>query len=125
MFEILFEMLGQIFAELIGEVIIRGLDKATGGKFGLKKSFAIYLLVAILGFAAGHVSLQFYGAVIKTRSLQIANLIVMPLVVGTMMHYLGRLKESRGRKAMVLDKFLGGYLFALTFALARFFLANG
>jgi hypothetical protein len=53
-----------------------------------------------------------------------ANLAVSPLLVGLLMGFLGRIRSRRNLDRIPLDTFTFGYLFALCFALARFFLAR-
>lgn len=124
LFEIVIEFVLQVVVEFFGEVVLKGLDRLTGGRFRLRSLFWIYVLTVGLGFALGFGSLHVCGPLIMDLRLRIANLILTPLVVAGAMHAIGRLKERRGRTLTTLDKFLGAYLFALSFALARFAFAG-
>jgi hypothetical protein len=123
-FEILFELIGQVLFELLGELLAAGFKRLFGSRFEFKSNFPVYILIAILGFTFGFISLHIYAQVIKIRIWRIANLVLTPIFMGFILHYIGQFKKARGKNLLVLDRFLGGYLFALAFAIARFSLAK-
>jgi hypothetical protein len=54
--------------------------------------------------------------------LRVANLIVTPVVAGWLMVELGRRRLRRNQPTVMQYRFLYGYLFALAFALTRFYI---
>jgi formate hydrogenlyase subunit 4 len=68
--------------------------------------------------------LAFPSHFVKNLSLQLANLAVTPIVVGACSATFGRLKSQLGLPMLRVEQFWFAYVFALSFALARFVWAN-
>ncbi|MCX6119408.1 MAG: hypothetical protein NT027_17865 [Proteobacteria bacterium] len=81
-----------------------------------------YLFIAAVGFILGASSYKFFKPMIENESLQIANLVLMPIGIGLLTHLIGQYKRRRGTRDISFNRFISGYLFALSFALSRFFL---
>lgn len=118
--EFIAEVVLQIVFELVAEVLVAVVDRLTGGRLRLNKKTLTYVFLIGFGFILGCGSLELYGIVIKSRGLQIANLIVTPILAGLLMQLIGNVKAKKGKPGLVLDRFWHGYLFALFFALGRF-----
>jgi hypothetical protein len=75
----------------------------------------------LLGGVLGGVSLVVFPHKFAVPAwLQIANIVVSPIVVGVAMVWVGRWRAQRNEQAIFLYKFWFGFAFALTFALVRF-----
>ena len=118
------EFLGQLIAELAVELSFRRVLKA----LGIKKlphpilSALGYICLAVL--MAG-ISLSIYrDHLIRNNTLQIINLSLTPLLAGFLMAMNRRRLEGKDLNPIRLDSFWYGYLFALTFAMTRYFYAT-
>jgi hypothetical protein len=79
----------------------------------------------ILGAVAGGISLLIHAEhFTKSMEMRIAVLGLVPFAVGGVMAWLGSWRARRGQDLIRLDKFMYGYLFALSVALVRFFFAE-
>jgi len=122
-FFFLLELVGQVFFELFAELGLRSIGNALG--FSKPKnrylSFLGYIIIASLGAMVS--ILIFKEHFIKNEAMRIANLILTPIVLGIIMKYRGKKLELNNVSSIRLDSFWYGYVFALTFALVRFFYA--
>ena len=74
----------------------------------------------LLGGALGGVSLVFFPHKFAVPVwLQIANIVLSPIVAGFAMVGMGRWRARRGQQAILLHTFWFGFAFALIFALVR------
>jgi hypothetical protein len=123
MLEFILEVFGELILELVFELGFRAVAS-------LLRQRGRRLLGVGLGYAATGIILGAVSAIFVKRLLlhdewmRYANLAVSPIVVGLIMGSLGRLRSRRNLDRIPLDTFTFGYLFALCFALARFFLAR-
>lgn len=126
MLEMLLQFLGEFLIQVVGETL------AELGFHALAEPFrkppnpwlaAIgYLLIgAIIG---GLSVLVVPSHLVSTHALRIANLIVTPVAAGLCMCAVGAWRARRGQALLRIDRFAYGYLFALSFALMRLWLAN-
>ncbi len=81
-----------------------------------------YLFIAAVGFILGASSYKFFKPMIENENLQIANLLFTPFAIGLLTHAIGQYKRRRGTRDISFNRFISGYLFALSFALSRFLL---
>ena len=112
-----FEFLIQLLVEALFHL---GLDVRKNQKEN--RPILAFFGYIVLGFFAGLISLLIFPELlIKSTSLVYTNLIISPLLIGVIMSLLGRYKRSKGKLLIKMDTFLYGYIFALSFALVRFF----
>jgi|HubBroStandDraft_1064217.scaffolds.fasta_scaffold16565_4 hypothetical protein len=127
MLEFILEVILQLFGELILELVFELGFRAVAG---LLRQSGRRLLGVGFGYASAGIILGAVSAVFIRRLLlhdpwmRYANLAVSPVLVGLIMGFLGRVRSQRKLDRIPLDTFAFGYLFALCFALARFFLAG-
>lgn len=75
----------------------------------------------IFGALSGFVSLLFFNEIIiSDSSLQIANLLVTPLILGAIMSLIGKLYDKFHRKHSSLDSFTTGFSFGMAMTLVRY-----
>jgi hypothetical protein len=124
--EILFEILFQIF----GEILLQGIFEALGelGVRGARKlreepinPWLAGVGYALLGAGAGGLSLLIVPSLlIDSKAAQVMNLVATPVAVGLLMSALGSWRMRHGQELVRLDRFGYGFLFALSMALVRF-----
>jgi hypothetical protein len=79
----------------------------------------------VLGAICGLTSLlALHHSLVAHLWLRVANLIVTPVVAGWLMVELGRRRLRRNQPTVMQYRFLYGYLFALAFALTRFYITR-
>lgn len=124
--EVIFELLFQVFGELLLQIVLEvlfevGLHNVRGP---LSKPLHPLLAgagYALFGAAAGAISLwAFPNLFIVSHRLQIANLVLAPVVAGLSMVALGAWRRRRAQEPILLDRFAYGFIFALAMALVRF-----
>jgi hypothetical protein len=126
MLEFLLEVIGEFLLQAIAEILFEFGFHALGEPFRRPPNPWIaavgYLLFgAILGGLPPGLPQPLgrcWGA------LRVVNLVVTPLVVGSLMAVLGRWRAHRGESVLRIDRFAYGYLFALALALVRFWFAK-
>lgn len=126
----IFEFLFQLFFELILQLIFEVL-----AEFGLHRFRSIArkppnLWLAITGYTifgviAGMLSLVIFPKLFfASRGLQVAGVLVLPILAGAIMALVGAWRRRREQELIRLDRFAYGYLFALAMALIRFWLGH-
>ena len=111
--EFLFEILMALL-QLVGEVLLPKV-----GENPVPVLAAAYCL--ILGVLSAEVSLLvFRHSLISHQWLQIANLVIAPLIAGSILIALGRWRQRRNQPARMIYRPLYGYLFAFVFVVTRF-----
>lgn len=130
--EILFELLVGLL-QLAGELLLNLLFEAVAecGVEALRHTFnpgeKTHPVVASIGYVllgaicAGLSLLAINHSLVAHRWLRIANLFVTPCLAGWAMVELGRRRLRRNQPTVMKYRFLYGYLFALAFALTRFY----
>ena len=120
LFEILFEVVLQLFGELLAELGCR----AVGEVFEQRKFRNPWLAglgSLLLGAVAGALSLfLFHHHFIKTTPLRTVNLLFAPLVAGWLMWSIGRWRIQREKSTIRLESFWHGFVFALGMGLVRY-----
>ena len=115
--ELVAEILLQLFFELLAELGLRSVAEPFRKRPHPALAATSYL---IFGLAAGGVSLLFAPHAFGQGSWRLVNLLVAPIVVGLAMAGLGAWRAKRGQDLVRLDRFMYGYLFAVSFAIVRF-----
>lgn len=123
-FSFLIELFGQVLFELLAESGLRSISNALGMSKPKKKYLSLlgYILLASVGAL---VSIFFFKEhFIKNESLRIINLFITPIILGMIMKFRGKKLEGNDLESIRLDSFWYGYVFALTFALIRYFYSH-
>lgn len=126
MFEILFELVGEILLQIVFEALAEvGLRSWVAPFRRPPNPWLAAFGYALLGAAAGGLSLlAFPGHLVSSQGLRIVNLIITPIAVGLLMGVMGAWRARRGQQVLRIDRFAYGYLFALSLALVRFAFAR-
>jgi hypothetical protein len=115
------ELLIQVLMELLVEA---GMQRFTHPREARRSPAAAALGYGLLGACMGGLSLLLLPKHLTTSdAARLAVLIVIPVLAGALMAAVGGWRERRGQQRLRLDRFFYGYLFALCFALVRFFFA--
>jgi hypothetical protein len=129
--EILFELLYQMFGELLLQIFFLFIVEVVSPILGLvikEKSINIWIAITgyvIFGVIAGLISLLFFPSLfIVSHLLQIVNLLVTPLAVSGLMYCLLLWRLRRGEKLVRLDHIVYSFVFALTMSAIRFAFAH-
>lgn len=121
----LLQLLGELFLNLLFELLAECGGEALRHAFNPGKE--THPIIASLGYAllgatfAGLSLLAINHSLVAHRWLRIANLFITPCVAGWLMVELGRQRLRRNQPTVMKFRFLYGYLFALAFALTRFY----
>ena len=79
----------------------------------------------LFGAIAGGLSLLVFPAhLVKGKTLRMVNLVATPVAVGFVMSAVGLWRAKRGQTVLRIDRFFYGFLFALSLALVRFWIAQ-
>ncbi len=126
MFELVLEIVLQLVGELILELVFELSFRALASLFRHgDRRLGVGLGYAVAGTLLGGVSAVFVKSLLLHDAwMRYTNLAFSPILVGLVMGLLGRARSRRNLDRIPLDTFAFGYLFALCFALARFFLAH-
>lgn len=126
MFEFLFQIVGEFLLQLSVEILIElGFHSLAEPLRRRPNPWLAAIGYALFGLIAGILSLTMLDYhLIGNKPAQILNLVLTPLAVGLAMAQMGAWRERRGDSVLRIDRFAYGYLFALTFAIVRFYFAN-
>ncbi|MGZ5201321.1 MAG: hypothetical protein ACXWC4_16255 [Telluria sp.] len=121
----LLQILGEIVLQVAGEALA---ELGMHGLSGIFERRPHAWLAAIgyvtLGSAVGWISALIVPALIASPALRVANLAITPLVAGATTSLIGSWRRRREQELVRLDRFAYGYLFALSMALVRLWLAE-
>lgn len=122
--EVLFEVLGELLLQLLGEALVEmGLHSASNALRRPKNPVVAALGFVILGGAVGGFSLALFPENLVPEPYRVLNLVLTPLVAGGFMTAMGAWRARKGEERLRIDRFGYGYLFALTVGLLRFWFA--
>lgn len=122
--EFIFGIFGEIFLQLFAEFfadlgISSMLETATPRKD--RNPIFAFIGYALFGGIIGGVSLIFFPELLlENKSYAISNMIITPLIAGSMMATIGGIRRRRYFKLLRLDSFFYGYIFALSMAVTRY-----
>ena len=123
--ELLFEFFGEFLLQLVLEVLLESGLQVLAAPFQKKSNpWLAAVGYALFGAAIGGLSLLVVGHSLVPASLRLANLLLTPLAVGGTMALLGAWRARRGQQVLRIDRFLYGYLFALTLGMVRYLYAG-
>jgi hypothetical protein len=126
MFEFLFEVLGEFVLQAVVEALVElGFHSLAEPFRQPPNPWLAALGYTLFGAAAGGVSLWVVPShLVAAEPWRLANLVLTPIAVGSMMCLAGAWRARRGEPVMRIDRFSYGYLFALALALVRFTFAG-
>ena len=111
--EFVFELLLALL-QLVGEVLLPKVSENP-----IPVLAAAYCL--ILGALSAEVSLLIVRhSLISHQWLRIANLVITPLIAGSILVALGRWRQRRNQPTRMIHRPVYGYLFAFAFVVTRF-----
>lgn len=118
------EIIGEFLIQLIGEALVQLGLRSLGEPLNRPPNpWLAALGYGLFGAIFGGLSLWPFPGNLVPEPWRIANLIVTPLAVGALMAAMGVWRARHGKPVLRIDRFAYGYLFALAFALVRFFFA--
>jgi len=126
-FELLFELFGELLLQIAFELLAEFGWRGLGALF--RKS--AHPLVAGVGYAvfgaiAGGLSLWvFPNLFIASHLGRVANVVVTPILAGAAMATLGAWRRRRDQSTVLLDRFAYAFIFAMAMALVRFRFGGG
>lgn len=124
LFELVFEIFGEIFLQLIFELGGRSLIEPFSKPVN-RNPFLAFFGYALFGLIAGGISvLVFPKHLIPDLRIRTLNLVLTPVAVGAAMAVLGNLRLKADKSVIGIDRFSFGAVFALSMALIRFFFAK-
>ncbi len=124
MLELIFEVLGELLLQAIGEALIEIGFHSLGEPFRRPPNpWLAALGYTLFGAILGGLSLLILPNNLVPEAWRLANLVLTPLAVGGMMVAMGAWRARRGQPVLRIDRFAYGYLFALSLAFIRFFFA--
>ncbi len=122
--EPLLEAFFEFLAAALADVILRSL----GELFEPPETQNSYLATighAVFGLALGGLSLVFFPHRLAHPSkIHGASLIISPVITGALLSWTGALLRKRDKKAMQIESFGYGFVFAFGIALVRFLFAK-
>ncbi len=123
MLELIIEVIGEFLLQIAVEALVElGFHSLADRK--PPNPYLAAFGYAILGAAAGGISLLVFPAHLVSGALRLLNLLLTPVAVGLFMCAMGIWRVRKGQAALRIDRFAYGYLFALLFALIRFWFAK-
>ncbi|MEO8672786.1 MAG: hypothetical protein ABI411_15820 [Tahibacter sp.] len=125
MLEAIFQIFGE-FVLQVGIEIFLELGLHSVASIGHRRPNPWFAAIGytLLGGALGVGSLLLIpDHLMRVGPLRIANLVVTPILAGLSMAAFGAWRAHRGQAVLRIDRFSYGYLFALAFALVRYFWA--
>ena len=125
-FEILFGFFGELILQLFGEILVEiGLHSVAEPFRKKPNPWLAAIAYALFGAALGGLSLLvFPDYLMHHKGLRVANTALSPIFAGLSMAAIGKWRAKRGQDVLRIDRFAYGYLFALGFALVRFWFAS-
>ncbi len=123
--EIIFELLAELLLQLFGELLLEiGLHALVEPFRKQPHPWLSAFAYTVFGAAAGGLTLLFVPAhFVHALPLRLLNLLLTPLAAGLLMAQVGAWRQRRGQELLRLDHFGYGFLFAFSLALVRFFFA--
>ena len=114
----------QILAELILQIVCEAL--ADFGIHQSKRKREINPIAAVIGYlifggVLGALSLiVFPESFIENHTFKLLNLVVTPLMLGSLMLVIGKMRKKKGKQTVRIEQFAFGFLFAFGLALVRY-----
>ena len=123
--EFLFELLGELLMQVVGEVLLElGLHSLREPFRQAPNPWLAALGYVLFGLIFGGLSLLLFPHLLVGERFRTINLVLSPIVSGIVMGAMGVWRRRRGDRALRIDRFSYGFLFALAFAIVRFHFAK-
>ena len=114
--EFIFQLLFEFFAQLL----LEGIVDVACGRAGETRPTLRFFLFLLLGTIIGFFSLLVTSAhVITLPTLRYTAAIVVPVLIGLLMAWIGRLRARRGSPPNSLEHFSASWAFAFAFGAVR------
>ena len=122
--ELLLEFIVEVLVQGAFELGFRGLAEPFRNKRQVGVAWTLFSY-ALLGAVGGAFSVWLFPMhVLKHPAAQYVNLALTPIALGLAFEWLGRRREAKGKRKMLLDRFSYGFVIALTMGLIRFYFAK-
>jgi hypothetical protein len=122
--EPLLEALFEFLAAAMADMFLRSLGEIFAPPEA-QNSFLATLGHAMFGLALGGLSLVVFPyRLVHPSKIHGASLVISPVITGALLSWTGALLRKQGKKAMQIESFGYGFVFALGIALIRFFFAK-
>ena len=124
--ELLFEFIFQLFFEFLlqavfGVLVELGFRSFENAYRRDKHPVISTIAILIWGALAGAISLLVLPTMLITNpALRLLNLLVTPILLGSLMVVIGRLRQRKGQELIQLDRFWYAFAFAWAMAMVRF-----
>lgn len=124
--EFIFELVLEFLIQLVGEVLFELGLRSMAEPFRRRPNpWLAAFGYAIFGAILGGLSLWLFPHhMVANFTWRYFNLVFTPVAVGLCMSWLGSWRSRRGQQVLRIDRFSFGFLFAICFALVRFFWAS-
>jgi hypothetical protein len=119
--QILLEIVTQVAGEALAEIGVHCVAETFERR---PNPWMAAIGYVILGCGIGWLSVWIVPAMIASPVLRVANLVITPVVAGASTAMIGSWRRRRDQDLVRLDRFAYGYLFALSMALVRLYLAK-
>ena len=125
MLEFIFELIGEFLLQAVFEALVELGFHSLAEPFRKPPNPWLAAFGYILfGAVAGGGSLLLFPSLLVSGGLRFVNLLFTPIAVGFLMCVFGAWRLRRDQPVLRIDRFAYGYLFALSLALVRFWLAK-
>jgi hypothetical protein len=119
----------ELAGEFVIDLVLRGIAKVLVRSTELNPALAslsyVALSYALLGCAAGGLSLLVFPHAIVHRSrIHGISLLIGPLITGWLMSQIGSTLRQQGKKVVQIESFGYGFAFALGVAAIRYFFVS-
>ncbi len=127
--EFIFELLFEVFGEFILQVLWEAFAQAGVHLFrkptdatAPTNPWLLGLGYALMGALAGGLSLLvMFDPLLRSHGLRVAYVLAAPIAAGALIAAIARWRTRKTGLQWNIDRFANGYLFALAFALVRFY----
>jgi hypothetical protein len=125
MIELILQFFGEFILQVIGEALLEMGFHSVAEPFRKPPNpWLAAMGYMIFGAVFGGLSLLLFSSLFVAQPWRFLNLIATPIAVGGVMSLMGSWRARRGDDLIRIDRFAYGYLFALAFAMVRFFFAS-
>ena len=122
--EPLLEALFEFLAAVLADVILRFLGEVFEPP-EMQNSLRTIVGHAVFGLAVGGLSLVIFPYhLVHPSKIHGASLIISPIITGALLSWVGALLRKRDKKAIQIESFSYGFVFAFGIALVRFLFQN-
>jgi hypothetical protein len=128
MLEVLFEIVGELLLQVIFESLAQAGVHVVRNPDKQPKEHSLWLIIPgyiLFGLIAGGISLWLFpDYLIRGKVAQVGYLVLGPIAAGAAVAAIGHWRSRRRVPRYGIDRFACGYVFALSFALLRYVVAE-